>query len=83
MLGELFKKKILFFYLQKNWWKMGSKFSKNGKHLYLQKNTHPGLLDSNFVHKPCKFERNRSSGTREILTTAWALAENGHPVKNT
>ena len=36
-----------------------------------------------FLHEPCKFEQNRSSGTQEILITARALPENGVPAKNT
>ena len=44
---------------------------------HLPKKTPSGSLDNTFLHKPCKFEQNRLSGTREILTTARGLAENG------
>ena len=50
---------------------------------YLPKKTPLGSLDNTLLHKPCKFKRNRSSGTREILTTARGLDENGLPVKTT
>ena len=43
----------------------------------------PDSLDNTFLHKLCKFERNRSSGTREILTIARGLAKNGLPAKTT
>ena len=35
--------------------------------------TSPGLLDNIFLHKPCKFKQNRSSGSREILTTIFKI----------
>ena len=40
-------------------------------------------LNNTFLDELCKFERNRSSGTREILTIARGLAENGLPAKTT
>ena len=32
-----------------------------------------GSLDNTFLRKPCKFEQNRSSDTREILTTVFKM----------
>ena len=63
---------------------MGSKCKKKFQTLVIcPKKTRLDLLDNNFLHKPCKFEQTRSSGTRKILTTARGLAENGLPAKTT
>ena len=63
---------------------MGSKFSKKFQTpIICQKKTPRGLLDNTFLHKPCKFEQNRSSGIRELLTTAKGLATNGLSTKTT
>ena len=47
------------------------------------KKTPPVSQDNTFLHKPCKFGQNRSSDSREILTTARGLAENRLPTKTT
>ena len=49
----------------------------------LLKKTPPRSVDNTFLRKSCKFKQNRSSGTREILTTARGLVENGFPAKTT
>ena len=57
-------------------------FVNNRTKLFFQRNF-LGSLDNTFLHKPCKFEQNRSSGIREIFTTGREIAENRLPVKNT
>ena len=63
---------------------MGLKFPKKFQTPVTCTNKTPrGSLDDIFLHKPCKFEQNRSIGTREILTTARGQVENGLPAKTT
>ena len=62
---------------------MGSKLKKKIQTPAIWKKMLPGSLDNTFLHKLCKFEQNRSSGTREILTTARGLAKIVLPEKTT
>ena len=61
---------------------------KNGVEILKKKFKHLPFAKKNaswltFLHKPCKFKHNQSSGTREILGVARDLAKKGLPAKTT
>ena len=75
------KQKFCFTFIYK---KCGQNLKKKFQHLsFAQRKTPSGSLNNTFLHEPCKFEQNRSRGTREILTTARGLADNGLLLKIT